>query len=752
MLVSVARPAAAEAPAVARLGAAPKAGAGLGIVRGTVVDARTAAPIAGARVMLSEISRSVLTGADGRFEFRDVAPRRYTLTVSIIGYSFSRRSIDVVANTTFEATVPLSEGTGSYQESVTVKADSTPPPETGVSSQTTLGSAALQDLRGIAADDPLRAMQALPGVTTGDDFQSQFSMRGFSFREVGTVMDGTATPLLLHEVRGEKDTGSIAMINSDVLSQASLMAGPHPLKDGDWLGPTLSFDMRDGSRDRPDVRMAVSGTSASAVLEGPIGSAKRGSWLVSIRKSYIGWLIKKIAPDIDDTLGFVDAQAKLGYDLTTRQQIHVTFVAGDAGLDLPKSTSANALRTATSTGGMLSVEWRYTRSRWLLTQRLSFIDSAFLNKGASSQEQGRGSSPSVMYRSDASWQLTPAWSAEFGAKTEGLRDQASFTNFTTTSGGLLKVRATLDSTLSTTTSDAWAQLARRTPHAGVTFGARVANDTLTHQTLSAPWLLLEGRLGTLTARASAGSSYQFPFLDQQAGASPLLVPATAVSYDAGVEQALGKSIYWQLTGWTRHNANVIRATDEDRMVNGKRVAASLFPEYASTLDGLSHGADLVVGRRSATGVSGWVAYTFAHTRFHDHATGEDFDGDYDQRHTINTFVAAKLSYRLAVNVRWRYGSNFPIVGYFSGTPDNLHLSNARNEVRLPDYSRLDLRINRTFTFNTRRLTLFLEVMNVLNHLNYGQSEGSINSTTLAVTDVATRLIPRVPSAGILIEF
>jgi hypothetical protein len=66
-------------------------------------------------------------------------------------------------------------------------------------------------------DDPMRAMQALPGVATGDDFQSQFSVRGSAFREVGIVIDGTATPLLLHTIRNTNDTGSIAMINTDML-------------------------------------------------------------------------------------------------------------------------------------------------------------------------------------------------------------------------------------------------------------------------------------------------------------------------------------------------------------------------------------------------------------------------------------------------------------------------------------------------------------------------------------------------------
>jgi hypothetical protein len=188
------------------LGQAPAPASGPAVT-GVVVNAQTAAPIADARVMLVELARSVQTGQDGRFQFQNVAPGSYTLTVSLIGYVFVRRHVDVApGGAALDLTIPLAEGTGAYQETVSVKpAASTA--EVGVGSQQDLGSAALQDLRGVAADDPMRALQALPGVATGDDFQSQFSVRGSQFRHVGIVLDGTATPLLLHTVRSTNDTG-----------------------------------------------------------------------------------------------------------------------------------------------------------------------------------------------------------------------------------------------------------------------------------------------------------------------------------------------------------------------------------------------------------------------------------------------------------------------------------------------------------------------------------------------------------------
>ena len=100
-------------------------------------------------------------------------------------------------------------------------------------------SADIQNLRGVLADDPLRAVQVLPGVATGDDLRSEFSVRGSNFSHMHLTVDGFSTPYLLHAVRAVEDassSGSIAMINSDILQDVALVSGGYLQRSGNRTG------------------------------------------------------------------------------------------------------------------------------------------------------------------------------------------------------------------------------------------------------------------------------------------------------------------------------------------------------------------------------------------------------------------------------------------------------------------------------------------------------------------------------------
>jgi len=289
-----------------------------GTVKGQVVDAATGVPLS--RVLVADVTggdggAAAITTADGRFELAVPSGVR-RLRASVVGYSVAERPVTVRAGEVAEATIPLAGGTG-YSESVTVSPDRFRHVDPGAPAQQLLGSADIQNLRGVLADDPLRAVQVLPGVATGDDLRSEFTVRGSNFSHMHLTLDGFTTPYLLHAVRAVEDessSGSVAMINSDILQDVSLVSGGYVQRTGNRTGASVEFNVRAGSRERPQVRAAVSGTGVSAVVEGPL-PARRGSWLVSARQSYLDLVIDRLVDD-QVQFGISDAQAKVVYDLS----------------------------------------------------------------------------------------------------------------------------------------------------------------------------------------------------------------------------------------------------------------------------------------------------------------------------------------------------------------------------------------------------------------------------------------------------
>jgi hypothetical protein len=268
-----------------------------------------------------------------------------------------------------------------------------------------------------------------------------------------------------------------------------------------------------------------------------------------------------------------------------------------------------------------------------------------------------------------------------------------------------------------------------------------------------PWLLGEYRIGHTTIRGGAGRSAQFYDPVAVSVIVPTAPAETAASYDLSVEQPIAQGVGVLVTGFYRTERDILRRAGEEHIdpATGMRVLESRFPLIAPSLNGTSRGVEVTVARKSGRGPVGWISYSWTRTSYDDRVTGEHFAGDFDQRHTLNVFVQQRLSYRMTFSGKIRVGSNFPIVGYFEGEPADMFLSDSRNNVRLPVYARVDIRVNRTFTFDRHRLTLFVEVMNLLGRENLRQSDGSVRAN-LQATGWTDRLLPRVPSAGILFEF
>lgn len=747
-------------PFSAHAAAAPGPQASAPVIRVRIVESRTGTPLPGVMVRLQPTSQEQQTDADGRAELTAPKPGTYRLQVSLVSFAYLERPLVVEAGKSIDLTIPLAEGSGALEEHVTVRGDETfGTREPGAVSQSTIGGAELRDLRGVALDDPLRAVQVLPGVASSNDFSGIFSVRGQAPRKTQMLLDGVpASAALMHTVENP-EWGSGSILNGEVLDGATLLRGAYPQRYGGGVGPQLQLRTRNGSTDRLRIQGLVSGSTASGIVEGPIGGDGRGSWLVEARQSYIGALISLMESEEDKANGetgsfwFFDALAKGNYAITPSHRLEAVALGGYFNLDFEENTpDPFDMRKGNNRSTVQYVGLQSTFGpRLVLQQRGYVVQNRMTGRNQDREILATNSLQTFGYRGDLTATLAKAWSVDAGGSIETTRqkfdNRAVPTGLDTYRHDRYDARSNAQS--------AYAQVRWQGPaNVSVQAGNRVDRSSLTDDISSSPWAQVEWSLTPdLIVRAGTALAHEAPTIEQARGlyAGTDLKPERAWTADFSVERRLFAGTRLVGTVFARRERDVIwRRGAEPRLVDGVEVPPSTTTRFENALRGSSRGYEIMLQRRTAGRLNGWVSYAYADTEYTDRLRNETFRGDYDQPHTFNAHVTYRISHKQSIGTKYTFGSNFPVRGYYRAGPvlddedktPTYVLDAVRNGTRLPTYHRIDLRYNRTFTYGRSRMTLFAEVMNVTNHANYGPT---------GVGEVE-KMFPLLPSGGLLWEF
>ncbi len=735
-------------------------------ITGRIVDARTGQPLARVLVHVEHQAAFVETDGTGRFSL-SLPAGTHTVTASLIGYAIVRQTVDITAGAPPELVIELSEGAGTFEEVITVtgaapnRADEAP-------AGSVLHGRDLQALRGVMLDDPLRAVQALPAAASTNDFYSEFSVRGSGFRHVGLAIDGIPASYLIHSIHNVPDGGSIAMVNSEALGAASLLPGSYPQRLGRRLGAEVELTTRDGNRNGVHGRAGLSGTSANAIFEGPLAGGK-GAWVASVRRSYLDFLLDRIDPEGSFGFGFSDALGKLTFDVNPRHQLQLLTIAGRSTFDeAPEDISVNDEAVARSHAWLAAATWRFTPGpRLAMTQRVYATGMHFRNINEQDTLLDGGEASELAWRGDVTLAASARWTIDVGGDL--VRTRAANTRQRTLDGAVTP-QVLSDYTATGRAASAYGRITARIGRLRLAPGARFDYWQPTDTRTTSPWITGELEVGGgLSLRGGGGVYRQFPALTVLNGlnGNPDLKPERATHADLTIAQALPNAVTVQITGFRRDERDVLWATGSEprALAEGGFVLGRGDAQWSNRLTGRARGIEGMLRRDAPGGLSGWIAYAYGEHEYDDVVSGETFFSDYDQRHTFSAYALYRLSNRSSLGAKFRYGSNYPIIGYvgeqsfdpnapplFGGErPLFFTLTDVRNTQRLPAYTRLDVRADRAITWAGRRVTLFVEVANVLNRRNERNVPYSVGprGQVLGVTD---SLLPIVPSAGLVIEF
>jgi outer membrane cobalamin receptor len=754
-------------------------------ITGRVLDLQTGEPIAKASISISGQPMSAITGDDGNFTLPNVSAGPLELHVSTVGYGLLKKKVDLAPGATLSLDLRLGQEalreTQHDVQQITVTAKPFDPVVADAPTQYTLDNTELQNLSTVLANDPFRAIASLPGVAANEDFYADFAVRGAGPAHNGVYIDGILVDRPTYGLEDSGNIGSLSVVNGDTVRSISLLPGAFPANYTDRTGAILDIANRDGARDRIATRVIADVLGAAVTSEGPIGRAKRASWLVSGRQSYLGYLLSQLGVGSGLTLNYTDASGKLAYDLTPHHILSLFSTYGVTG------TSRNAINIASQSPsffthgaaqhGMSALHWDWLLSANTLSQSQFFFthDHEYDTNPTSAVDLDT-TSDVYGFHQDFTHQFGHWNKFEAGVETRSQSQQrASFTQWNYPRKILSTTLLPLDNySQSAIQTGAFFQDTATLLNNRLTLslGGRWDTFTPTSQSVWLPHASAMVRATPSTRVTLAYGQYaQNPTLLQLFGAfgTPTLRAERATHETFAIDQFFTERLRLHIELYNRQEHEDINTQpSEFRLLANNSVAfPTLGPILSNTLLAYARGFEISLQRRSANRLSGWIAYARSYSRYWQPGTNLSFPGDYDQRDTFSAYAAYRITRTINVSANARYGSGVPIPGYLApstlpvpGNPNSKTgviylLSQSRNALSEGDYQRDDIRINKVFTRKHFNLTLHGEIENLTAHTNYRYYQFvylNTIATTHEVQGSRDGSLPFLPAAGLTLEF
>jgi hypothetical protein len=614
-----------------------------------------------------------------------------------------------------------------------------------------------KNLGSVLADDPLRAVQGLPGVSSNNDFDARFSVRGADFSRIGLYLDGVLLHEPFHTLEGQIVSGSGTAFNGDMVQEMELYEGAYPVRYGDRSAAVLDVDTREGSRGNTLVRVTASASEAGGMAEGPLGKKKRGSWLAAVRKSYLQYLLERTFPNTTLIFALEDAQGRLAYDLDSRN--HLTFYVLESYSSLDRSAVKNTLGVNSLMDAgyhyiLGNLGWRYTPSdKLLISSHAAWMREKYGDTNPNDTSLGAGYYGEWVWNTTATWMWSSQSALDAGWSMRRIRDEGYAQQF---NSNVLRVQQSWDGTAQLDggyVQQSWAGLSGRLRMTGGVRWDRHSIDGVTATSPAASAAI--GLTRSTHLQLGFGEYAQFPELSVLTSAlgSRRMLPMRSNQAIAALEQRLGERTRIRVETYNRADRDLVYQPYFDpRILNGKVFVPPLDPLFANSVRGYARGVEFMLQRSSANRFTGWVSYAFGRTEMRDGISGASFVSDWDQRHTINVYGGYRLRSSVNLSVRSSWGSGFPIPGFLRTVGGSYCLAGVRDGQRLGTYNRTDLRINKAWTRAKWKLTLYGEVINLTNRTNYlFESLNSYNNVTGLAYVTVDKMFPILPSAGLVFE-
>jgi TonB family protein len=578
--------------------------------------------------------------------------------------------------------------------------------------------------------DALHAVENLPGVARTSGISSNLVVRGSGPQDTGVFADGVWLVNAFHF------GGITSVVPTEVLERLDFYPANFSPEYGRQMGGIIDLGIRSPRRDRFGGLLQFDLLDGRLLAEGPLGPKTRV--LVAGRRSWVdAWLgpvLRNAGAGVSVAPVYYDYQAMIEQDLSSSTKARLLFFGAD---DRFRITVGSPSSDDPGLGGEIGQRESFLRLQARLDTRFSerarFTNMVALGTNGAHFALGSnhvdGTYKVIDSRSDLRVTLARSVTAVAGvALLAGHYDVSLRAPQRQGDGEVVspifaapKYTLSGDGMLWRPAAYAMLELAparglRLLPGLRVDYSSESAQWTFDPR-FSARLDIAEAPLRT-TLKGGVGAFHQppQPFEAIAPFGSPSVKNNLAIHYSLGIEQQLSPEIEISLEGFYK---------DLRSLVVGRSATASALggTEYMNTGEGRTFGTELLARIKPGGRFSGFVAYTMSRSERRIDASRAFSIFDFDQTHILNALATYKLGRGWSVGARFRYVTGNPYTPYVGAVVDldagayAPIASPFANSARVAPFHALDLRVDKTWTFSSWRLTAYLDVRNAYNRQN-----------------------------------
>lgn len=732
-----------------------------GAIKGHVVDKDTRQPLTGAIVAILPAGPGTTTDTLGHFLLPHVTVGSVSIQVSLIGYETQTiNDVSVLPQKTAFREVSLQPAIttlGAFQvKSFRFENSRTTPVSSFSFSREEI------NLNPGAQGDIFRAISMLPGVSGSGGIYSAISVRGQGVRDNVYMVDDIPVTEVGHlegnSFFNDPNGGRFSIFAPRVVESAQFQAGGFGPGFGRRSASALSLAIREGNQQNAIVDGQVDLLGVTLNYDGPTGALKKTNLFLSARYQNFYGLVNLLGLKDIGLPTYGDVIAKTTTQINARNQLSLLLVISperyvrdinnvyaDKKLNLlylpdfrrNKIIAGINLKTLTGTKSY----WRNILYATTYTSDVQVgkaypdadtqakLINPFIPFNTRLQTQDYAEKK-IGYRSLYNVSLGRNTKLEAGVEADVLQLQNTRTLYANDTNYVFRLADLPD------TSRLYQPV----------FPAQV-NASYNGTSLNASAYLNYSVVFGNNLSVNAGLRYDYTGLTQQHTLAPRISGSYFISerhsinfgYGIYIQDPVYADVADQPSGNTLKNEEVTQyilsyrwhiRPDVKFTVEGwyKSFSHLLVTPVNGTVlknndgTGWGNGFDVNFTKRLVKQLHGQVSYSYIQTKRDDHDGFGSYNFMFSQPHQFNVMISHKYSRHWIFALKYRYATGKPKDSYIIhqnvlNDPSYIRYSKeivGRNELRLPDFSSLDIRANYVFPFRKATLTIFFDIVNVLN--------------------------------------